>query len=70
MTGVTVKVISVDMAREHIEPPVTVRAYLAQTVGEFRQLVHERLAAPLASMRCVLEKYYNELRPHTHAHTH
>ena len=39
--GVTVKVIAVDLEREHIHPPVTVRAYLTQTIAEFKELVSE-----------------------------
>ena len=74
------KVIAVDLENEHIAGPVTVRAYLKQTLGEFKELVRQRLglggdgggadggadggggAAPVV-MRCVLEKYYNELKP-------
>ena len=39
--GVTVKVIAVDLEREHIHPSVTVRAYLTQTIVEFKELISE-----------------------------
>ena len=40
IAGVTVKVYVADMERETIiEPPVSVRAYLVQTVEEFKTLV-------------------------------
>ena len=40
ISGVTVKVYVADMERETIiEPPVSIRAYLVQTVEEFKNLV-------------------------------
>ena len=40
ISGVTVKVYVADMEKETIiEPPVSVRAYLVQTVEEFKNLV-------------------------------
>ncbi len=56
------KVHYVDLAKETIGPPVTVRAYLTQTVAEFLEVVAKVLDVPLASMRCVRECYYNDLR--------
>ena len=60
--GVTVKVYSVDLATETIASPVTVRAYLSQTLAEFRHLVCQTLDVPADNMRFVLEKHYNELK--------
>ena len=37
--GVTVKVYRVDLEEETIHPPVSVRAYLTQTVTDFKALV-------------------------------
>ena len=42
---------------------LTVRAHLDDTLAEFRHLVHIHLPQlEVAHMRCVLEKYYNELK--------
>jgi ubiquitin carboxyl-terminal hydrolase 47 len=45
-----------------IEPPATVRAYLVQTVQEFKTLVAQVLALNEEDMRCVLERFHNDLK--------
>ena len=60
--GVTVKVHIVDLETETIGPPVTVRAYLTQTVDEYKSLVSQMIQVPKETMRCVRERYYNDLR--------
>ncbi|CAL1532778.1 unnamed protein product [Lymnaea stagnalis] len=61
--GVTVKVFLVDIFSEIIHPPVSVRAYHVQTVGEFKDLLQKVFDLPAANMRCVLERFHNDLRP-------
>lgn len=60
--GVTVKVFVVDIQTETIHPPVSVRAYLVQTVDEFKTLLSKVLSLPRSSMRLVLERFHNDLR--------
>lgn len=61
--GVTVKVYVADMERETIiEPPVSIRAYLVQTVEEFKNLVAQILDLQEPNMRCVLERFQNDLK--------
>ena len=54
--------IAVDIDREYISAPVTLRAYLTQSVGDLKDAVAAKLQMPLETMRLVLEKYYNELK--------
>ncbi|XP_005108001.1 ubiquitin carboxyl-terminal hydrolase 47 [Aplysia californica] len=61
--GVTVKVHVVDIHRGVIQPPISVRAYHVQTVQEFKLILQQILGYPAANMRCVLERFHNELRP-------
>ncbi|KAL4232665.1 Ubiquitin carboxyl-terminal hydrolase 47 [Mactra antiquata] len=61
--GVTVKVYTADIGQDTIiEPPATVRAYLVQTVEEFKQLISQVLGLKDANMRCVLERFHNDLK--------
>lgn len=41
LTGVTVKVFLVDIYTETIHPPISVRAYVVQTVEEFKLLLSQ-----------------------------
>ncbi|KAK7500181.1 hypothetical protein BaRGS_00008728, partial [Batillaria attramentaria] len=60
--GVTVKVFVVDIQTETIHPPVSVRAYLVQTVEEFKSLLSKVVGLPNGNMRLVLERFHNDLR--------
>ncbi|XP_063043882.1 ubiquitin carboxyl-terminal hydrolase 47 isoform X3 [Engraulis encrasicolus] len=59
---VMVKVHVVDLKSETIAPPVSVRAYLNQTVTEFKQLIAQATGLSAETMRVVLERCYNDLR--------
>uniref|UniRef100_UPI00398E4669 ubiquitin carboxyl-terminal hydrolase 47 isoform X2 n=1 Tax=Pristiophorus japonicus TaxID=55135 RepID=UPI00398E4669 len=59
---VMVKVHVVDLKTETLAPPVSVRAYLNQTVAEFKQLISQATALPAETMRIVLERCCNDLR--------
>ncbi|XP_020857634.1 ubiquitin carboxyl-terminal hydrolase 47 isoform X3 [Phascolarctos cinereus] len=59
---VMVKVHVVDIKAESVAPPVSVRAYLNQTVTEFKQLISKTIHLPAETMRIVLERCYNDLR--------
>ncbi|XP_041917263.1 ubiquitin carboxyl-terminal hydrolase 47 isoform X2 [Alosa sapidissima] len=59
---VMVKVHVVDLKSETIAPPVSVRAYLNQTVTEFKQLIAQAAGLSAETMRVVLERCYNDLR--------
>lgn len=56
------KVYVVDIENESIAAPVNLRAYLTQTVSEFRNLAAQAIGVPQDQMRCVRERYYNDLR--------
>ncbi|XP_035663404.1 ubiquitin carboxyl-terminal hydrolase 47-like isoform X1 [Branchiostoma floridae] len=60
--GTTVKVHVVDLESETVSPPITVRAYLNQTISEFKNQLAQATGLPAANMRVVFERYYNELR--------
>nr|KAG5708872.1 hypothetical protein BaRGS_009281 [Batillaria attramentaria] len=62
LLGVTVKVFVVDIQTETIHPPVSVRAYLVQTVEEFKSLLSKVVGLPNGNMRLVLERFHNDLR--------
>uniref|UniRef100_A0A5F9DI16 Ubiquitin carboxyl-terminal hydrolase 47 n=1 Tax=Oryctolagus cuniculus TaxID=9986 RepID=A0A5F9DI16_RABIT len=59
---VMVKVHVVDLKAESVAVPITVRAYLNQTVTEFKQLISKAIHLPAETMRIVLERCYNDLR--------
>ncbi|XP_074132885.1 ubiquitin carboxyl-terminal hydrolase 47 isoform X5 [Sminthopsis crassicaudata] len=59
---VMVKVHVVDIKTESVAPPFSVRAYLNQTVAEFKQLISKTIQLPAETMRIVLERCYNDLR--------
>uniref|UniRef100_A0AAQ4QMF7 Ubiquitin carboxyl-terminal hydrolase 47 n=1 Tax=Gasterosteus aculeatus aculeatus TaxID=481459 RepID=A0AAQ4QMF7_GASAC len=59
---VMVKVHVVDLKSETIATPISVRAYLNQTITEFKQLIAQATALSSESMRVVLERCYNDLR--------
>ncbi|KAM5137776.1 ubiquitin carboxyl-terminal hydrolase 47 isoform 4-T4 [Mantella aurantiaca] len=59
---VMVKVYVVDLKDEAVSPPVSVRAYLSQTIQEFKQLISKTIDLPWDPMRIVLERCYNDLR--------
>ncbi|GFO12308.1 ubiquitin carboxyl-terminal hydrolase 47 [Plakobranchus ocellatus] len=63
--GVTVKVFVVDIYRNIIQPPINVRAYHLQTVEEFKFTLSKVLGVPSENMRCVLERFHNDLSPLT-----
>uniref|UniRef100_A0A3Q3MWL6 Ubiquitin carboxyl-terminal hydrolase 47 n=1 Tax=Mastacembelus armatus TaxID=205130 RepID=A0A3Q3MWL6_9TELE len=58
---VMVKVHVVDLKNETIASPISVRAYLNQTITEFKQLIAQ-VSFLLKTMRVVLERCYNDLR--------
>ncbi|XP_029701548.1 ubiquitin carboxyl-terminal hydrolase 47 isoform X1 [Takifugu rubripes] len=60
--GVMVKVHVVDLESETIAASVSVRAYLNQTVTEFKQLIAQATGLSAETMRVVLERCYNDLR--------
>uniref|UniRef100_A0A8C9WGZ8 Ubiquitin carboxyl-terminal hydrolase 47 n=1 Tax=Scleropages formosus TaxID=113540 RepID=A0A8C9WGZ8_SCLFO len=59
---VMVKVHVVSLKNETIASPVSVRAYLNQTVAEFKQLIAQATGLSADTMRVVLERCYNDLR--------
>ncbi|XP_039391907.1 ubiquitin carboxyl-terminal hydrolase 47 isoform X4 [Mauremys reevesii] len=59
---VMVKVHVVDLKTESVAPSISVRAYLNQTVTEFKQLISKAVRLPAETMRVVLERCYNDLR--------
>uniref|UniRef100_A0A667ZRB5 Ubiquitin carboxyl-terminal hydrolase 47 n=1 Tax=Myripristis murdjan TaxID=586833 RepID=A0A667ZRB5_9TELE len=59
---VMVKVHVVDLKSETIAPPISVRAYLNQTITEFKQLIAQATELSAETMRVVLERCYNDLR--------
>ncbi|XP_008114143.1 ubiquitin carboxyl-terminal hydrolase 47 isoform X2 [Anolis carolinensis] len=59
---VMVKVHVVDLKQETVAPPISVRAYLNQTVTEFKHLISKAIHLPAETMRVVLERCYNDLR--------
>ncbi|XP_077482778.1 ubiquitin carboxyl-terminal hydrolase 47 [Stigmatopora argus] len=59
---VMVKVHVVDLRTEIIAPPISVRAYLNQTITEFKQLIAQATGLSVETMRVVLERCYNDLR--------
>ncbi|KAL1007232.1 hypothetical protein UPYG_G00083780 [Umbra pygmaea] len=59
---VMVKVYVVDLKSESIAPPISLRAYLNQSVTEFKQLIAQATELSAENMRVVLERCYNDLR--------
>ncbi|KAJ8412867.1 hypothetical protein AAFF_G00104490 [Aldrovandia affinis] len=59
---VMVKVHVVGLKSETIAPQVSVRAYLNQSVTEFKQLIAQATGLSAETMRVVLERCYNDLR--------
>ncbi|XP_061610130.1 ubiquitin carboxyl-terminal hydrolase 47 isoform X3 [Phyllopteryx taeniolatus] len=59
---VMVKVHVVDLRTETIAAPISVRAYLNQTITEFKQLIAQATGLSAETMRAVLERCYNDLR--------
>ncbi|XP_053304835.1 ubiquitin carboxyl-terminal hydrolase 47 isoform X2 [Spea bombifrons] len=59
---VMVKVYVVDLKTETVASPISVRAYLTQTVAEFKLLISKSTELPPDNMRVVLERCYNDLR--------
>ncbi|XP_052457036.1 ubiquitin carboxyl-terminal hydrolase 47-like [Carassius gibelio] len=59
---VMVKVHVVDLKSESIAAPVSVRAYLNQTIIEFKQLIAQATGLCAETMRVILERCYNDLR--------
>ncbi|XP_051579628.1 ubiquitin carboxyl-terminal hydrolase 47-like isoform X1 [Myxocyprinus asiaticus] len=59
---VMVKVHVVDLKSEIIRAPVSVRAYLNQTITEFKQLIAQATGLCVETMRVILERCYNDLR--------
>uniref|UniRef100_A0A8C6XV68 Ubiquitin carboxyl-terminal hydrolase 47 n=1 Tax=Naja naja TaxID=35670 RepID=A0A8C6XV68_NAJNA len=59
---VMVKVHVVDLKQDTVAPPISVRAYLNQTVTEFKYLISKAVHLLAETMRVVLERCYNDLR--------
>ncbi|XP_072906042.1 ubiquitin carboxyl-terminal hydrolase 47 isoform X3 [Hemitrygon akajei] len=59
---VMVKVHVVDLKTETLAPPISVRAYLNQTVAEFKQIISQATGLSAEHMRIVLERCCNDLR--------
>ncbi|XP_062327150.1 ubiquitin carboxyl-terminal hydrolase 47 isoform X1 [Osmerus eperlanus] len=59
---VMVKVHVVNLKGETIASPVSVRAYLNQSISEFKQLIAQVTELSADTMRVVLERCYNDLR--------
>ncbi|XP_066495336.1 ubiquitin carboxyl-terminal hydrolase 47 isoform X1 [Tiliqua scincoides] len=59
---VMVKVHVVDLKQETVASSISVRAYLNQTVTEFKYLIAKAVHLPAETMRVVLERCYNDLR--------
>ncbi|XP_043955559.1 ubiquitin carboxyl-terminal hydrolase 47 isoform X2 [Gambusia affinis] len=59
---VMVKVHVVDLKTETIALPISVRAYLNQSITEFKQLIAQATGLSAETMRVVLERCYNDLR--------
>uniref|UniRef100_A0A671XKJ1 Ubiquitin carboxyl-terminal hydrolase 47 n=1 Tax=Sparus aurata TaxID=8175 RepID=A0A671XKJ1_SPAAU len=59
---VMVKVHVVDLKSETIASPISVRAYLNQSITEFKQLIAQATGLSAENMRVVLERCYNDLR--------
>jgi len=64
ISDVMIRVIPVDVAQGTIQEPVNIRMSLAKTVHDFKQLVADRFCIPTSdNIRCVIERYYNTLKP-------
>ncbi|KAK0135371.1 Ubiquitin carboxyl-terminal hydrolase 47 [Merluccius polli] len=59
---VMVKVHVVDLKTDTIIPPISVRAFLNQTITEFNKLIAQATGLSADTMRVVLERCYNDLR--------
>uniref|UniRef100_A0A8C8FUT8 Ubiquitin carboxyl-terminal hydrolase 47 n=1 Tax=Oncorhynchus tshawytscha TaxID=74940 RepID=A0A8C8FUT8_ONCTS len=59
---VMVKVHVVDLKTDTVAPPVSIRAYLNQSITEFKQLIAQATELSAETMRVVLERCYNDLR--------
>ncbi|KAJ4946982.1 hypothetical protein JOQ06_009025 [Pogonophryne albipinna] len=59
---VMVKVHVVDLKTESIATPISVRAYLNQSITEFKLLIAQATGLSAEAMRVVLERCYNDLR--------
>ncbi|XP_060694980.1 ubiquitin carboxyl-terminal hydrolase 47 isoform X2 [Hemiscyllium ocellatum] len=59
---VMVKVHVVDLKTGSLVPPISIRAYLNQTVTEFKQLISQATGLSFETMRIVLERCCNDLR--------
>ncbi|KAK1890620.1 Ubiquitin carboxyl-terminal hydrolase 47, partial [Dissostichus eleginoides] len=59
---VMVKVHVVDLKTENIATPISVRAYLNQSITEFKLLIAQATGLSAEAMRVVLERCYNDLR--------
>ncbi|CAH1800062.1 unnamed protein product, partial [Owenia fusiformis] len=61
--GVTVKVFKIDLDTETIHNPVSMRAYLTQTISDFKTMIAQHFGVSnTGDLRCVLERYVNDLR--------
>ncbi|XP_068203218.1 ubiquitin carboxyl-terminal hydrolase 47-like isoform X2 [Palaemon carinicauda] len=61
--GTTIKAHIVNLTSEEVEGPYTLRGSLSMTVRELKELVGRALNLNPDTMRIVLERYYNDLRP-------
>lgn len=63
--GTTIKAHIVNLATEEVEGPYNLRGSLNMTVRELKEMIGRSLNMNPDTMRIVLERYYNDLRPLT-----
>lgn len=63
--GTTIKAHIVNLATEEVEGPYNLRGSLNMTVRELKEMIGRSLNMNPDTMRVVLERYYNDLRPLT-----
>lgn len=63
--GTTIKAHVVNLTTEEVEGPYNLRGSLSMTVRELKELLGRSLNLNPDTMRVVLERYYNDLRPLT-----
>ncbi|KAK8388169.1 hypothetical protein O3P69_020208 [Scylla paramamosain] len=63
--GTTIKAHVVNLSTEEVEGPFTLRGSLSMTVQDLKELLGRSLDLNHETMRVVLERYYNDLRPLT-----
>ncbi|KAG1675916.1 Ubiquitin carboxyl-terminal hydrolase 47 [Nymphon striatum] len=61
--GTSVKVNVINLESEAIQITKSVRGYLTQTIGEFKELIAKELELPSEEMRLVLDKGCTDMKP-------